>query len=85
MSLLHAEYLKVSRRKLFPIMIVLLASLMGFIALLFYVLLPAIPDALGDGSPIPSDRSLTSSVPNRLPVRHGGLQSSWRQPFLAQR
>ena len=53
MSLLHAEYLKVSRRKLFPIMIVLLASLMGFIALLFYVLLPAIPDALGDGSPIP--------------------------------
>ena len=35
MSLLHAEYLKVSRRKLFPIMIVLLASLMGFIALLF--------------------------------------------------
>ena len=52
MSLLHAEFLKVSRRKLYPIMLVLLASLMGFIALLFFVLLPAVPD-LGDSSPIP--------------------------------
>ena len=53
MSLLHAEFLKVSRRMLYPIMIAILASLMAIIALLFFVLLPAIPDALGDSYPIP--------------------------------
>ena len=45
MSLLQAEYRKISRRKLLPIMIGLLAFLMAFIALLFFVLLPALPDA----------------------------------------
>ena len=53
MSLVHAEYLKVSRRKLFPIMLGLLAFLMAFIGLLFYVLLPALPEAAGGGALLP--------------------------------
>lgn len=53
MSLVHAEYLKVSRRKLFPIMLGLLAFLMAFIGLLFYVLLPALPEAAGGNAPLP--------------------------------
>lgn len=54
MSLFHAEYLKVSRRKLFPIMVGLLAFLMAFIGVLFYLLLPALPEAAGAGdSPVP--------------------------------
>ena len=53
MSLVHAEYLKISRRKLFPIMLVLLAFLMAFIGLLFFVLLPVLPETAGGGSPIP--------------------------------
>jgi hypothetical protein len=52
-SLLHAEYLKVTHRKLFPIMLGLLAFLMGFIAVLFYVILPAIPDAAQAGAAPP--------------------------------
>lgn len=53
MSLLHAEYLKVSRRKLFPIMLAVLAFLMGFIAVLFYFILPALPEAASGGAPVP--------------------------------
>jgi hypothetical protein len=53
MSLVHAEYLKVSRRKLFPIMLALLAFLMAFVGLLFYVLLPALPEAAGGDAPLP--------------------------------
>ena len=53
MSLLHAEYLKVSRRKLYPIMLGLLVFLMAFIAVLFYVLLPALPEEAGGGAPLP--------------------------------
>lgn len=53
MSLLHAEYVKLTRRKLFPIMIGLLAFLMGFVAVLFYVILPALPDAAQAGAEPP--------------------------------
>ena len=53
MSLLHAEYVKLTRRKLFPIMIGLLAVLMGFVAVLFYVILPALPDAAQAGAEPP--------------------------------
>ncbi len=53
MSLLHAEYLKLSRRKLFPVMVGLLAFLMGFIAVLFFVILPALPDAAQAGATPP--------------------------------
>jgi hypothetical protein len=53
-SLVHAEYLKVSRRKLIPVMTVVLAILMGLIGLLFYVLLPALPEAGGGAeAPVP--------------------------------
>lgn len=48
MSLVHAEYLKVSRRKMYPIMVGILVFLMGFFDILFFVLLPNIPDAFGD-------------------------------------
>ena len=53
MSLLHAEYLKISRRKLFPIMLGVLAFLMGFIAVLFYVVVPALPEAAQAGGAPP--------------------------------
>jgi len=52
-SLVHAEYLKISRRKLFPIMVGLLAFLMGFIGLLFYVLIPALPETAGGDAALP--------------------------------
>jgi hypothetical protein len=52
-SLLHAEYVKITRRKLYPIMLALLALLMGFIAVLFYVILPALPDSAQAGAPPP--------------------------------
>ena len=53
MSLLHAEYLKLSRRKLFPVMLGLLAILMGFVGVLFYVILPALPDSAQAGAAVP--------------------------------
>lgn len=53
MSLLHAEYVKITRRKLYPIMLGLLVFLMGFIAVLFYVILPALPDAAQAGGAPP--------------------------------
>ena len=52
MSLIHAEYLKMSRRKLFPVMILILGFLMLLTAVLFFVVLPAIPEFAGD-SPVP--------------------------------
>jgi hypothetical protein len=52
-SLLHAEYLKLSRRKLFPVMLGLLAILMGFVGILFYVILPALPESAQAGSAVP--------------------------------
>jgi len=52
-SLLHAEYLKLSRRKLFPVMLGLLAILMGFVGVLFYVILPALPDSAQAGAAVP--------------------------------
>ena len=54
MSLVHAEYLKITRRKLFPIMVALLAFLMGFIGLVIFVLLPALPEAAGGDAPVPT-------------------------------
>jgi len=52
MSLVHAEYLKMSRRKLFPVMLLILGLLMLLTAVLFFVVLPAIPEFAGD-SPVP--------------------------------
>ncbi|MFV2074193.1 MAG: hypothetical protein ACC742_16315 [Thermoanaerobaculales bacterium] len=53
MSLIHAEYLKMSRRKLFPVMLLILGLLMLLTAVLFFVVLPAIPEFAGD-SPVPN-------------------------------
>lgn len=52
MSLLHAEFRKLSRRKLFPVMSGILGLLMLFVGLIFFLVIPAIPDLAGD-SPIP--------------------------------
>ena len=52
MSLIHAEYLKMSRRKLFPVMLLILGALMLLTAVLFFVVIPAIPEFAGD-SPVP--------------------------------
>ncbi|HXV72911.1 MAG TPA: hypothetical protein VEB69_16090 [Acidimicrobiia bacterium] len=49
MSLLHAEYLKVTRRKLFPVMTLILGILMGFFGVLFFLVLPALPESAGGG------------------------------------
>lgn len=53
MSLVHAEFLKLTRRRLYPIMAAVLVFLMGFIGVLFYVLLPALPESAGAGAPVP--------------------------------
>ena len=52
MSLIHAEYLKMSRRRLFPVMLLILGSLMLLTAVLFFVVIPAITEFAGD-SPVP--------------------------------
>jgi len=52
-SLLHAEYLKLTRRKLYPIMVGLLAVVMAGLGLLFFVVLPALPDAGLAGAAVP--------------------------------
>lgn len=52
MSLIHAEYLKMTRRKLFPVMLLVLGFLMMLTAVLFFVVIPAIPEFAGD-SPVP--------------------------------
>lgn len=44
MSLLHAEYLKLSRRKLYVVMVVILAALVGLLALLFIILPRVAPE-----------------------------------------
>ena len=49
MSLVHAEYLKVTRRKLLPVMAAVLGFLLALIGVLFYVVLPALPEAAGGG------------------------------------
>lgn len=50
MSLVHAEYLKVTRRKLFPVMTLILGLLMGFFGVLFFLVLPALPESAGGGA-----------------------------------
>ncbi len=49
MSLLHAEYLKLSRRKLYLVMVVILAALVGLLALLFIVFPQVAPDLASEG------------------------------------
>lgn len=44
MTLLHAEYLKLTRRKLYVVMLVILAALVGMLALLFIVLPQVAPE-----------------------------------------
>lgn len=49
MSLVHAEYLKISRRKLYPIMVLILAALVGLIAFVLLVLPRIVPDVASEG------------------------------------
>jgi hypothetical protein len=51
MSLIHAEYLKISRRKLYPLMVMILAALVGLLAFVFMVLPRIVPDAASQGLP----------------------------------
>ncbi len=53
MSLVHAEYLKVMRRKLFPVMTLVLGFLMGLFGVLFFLVLPALPESAGGGGLLP--------------------------------
>lgn len=53
MSLLHAEYLKTTRRKLVPVMTIVLAFLMAFFGVLFFVILPNLPEAAGGDALLP--------------------------------
>jgi hypothetical protein len=52
-SLIHAEYLKITRRKLYPVMAGVLGIVMALVGLLFYVVLPALPEAAGGGVGVP--------------------------------
>lgn len=47
MSLIHAEYLKMSRRKLFPVMLLVLGFLMLLTAVLFFVVITGHPRVCG--------------------------------------
>lgn len=51
MSLVHAEYLKVRHRRMYPIMVGILAFLMGFFGILFFVLLPSLGEIPGGAGP----------------------------------
>jgi hypothetical protein len=49
MSLLHAEYLKLSRRRLYLVMVLILAALVGLLAGLFLVFPQVAPDLAAEG------------------------------------
>jgi ABC-type transport system involved in multi-copper enzyme maturation permease subunit len=49
MSLLHAEYLKLSRRRLYLVMVLILAALVGLLAGLFLVFPQIAPDLAAEG------------------------------------
>ncbi len=49
MSLLHAEYLKLSRRRLYLVMIMILAALVGLLAALFLVFPQVAPELAAEG------------------------------------
>lgn len=54
MSLVGAEYLKITRRKLVPVMTIVLGVVMAFLGALFYLVIPALPEAAGGGgAPVP--------------------------------
>lgn len=52
MSLVRAEYRKLTGRKLYPVMLVILIFLLAMTAALFFFVIPQIPDIAGD-SPVP--------------------------------
>jgi hypothetical protein len=49
MSLLHAEYLKLSRRRLYLVMILILAALVGLLAVLFLIFPQVAPELAAEG------------------------------------
>lgn len=49
MSLLHAEYLKLSRRRLYLVMVLILAALVGLLAMAFLVFPQVAPEAAAEG------------------------------------
>jgi hypothetical protein len=55
-SLVHAEYLKITRRKLVPVMTLILGLLMGFFGVLFFLILPALPESAGGGGAVVPQR-----------------------------
>jgi hypothetical protein len=52
LSLLHAEYLKLSRRRLYLVMVLILAALVGLLAFFFLVFAQIAPDVAGDELPV---------------------------------
>ncbi|HVR79451.1 MAG TPA: hypothetical protein VMS99_13805 [Acidimicrobiia bacterium] len=52
MSLLHAEYLKLSRRRLYLVMVLILAALVGLLAFFFLIFAQIAPDMAGDELPV---------------------------------
>jgi len=52
LSLLHAEYLKLSRRRLYLVMVLILAALVGLLAFFFLVFAQIAPDVAGDEIPV---------------------------------
>jgi hypothetical protein len=52
LSLLHAEYLKLSRRRLYLVMVVILAALVGLIAFFFLIFPQIAPDLAGEELPV---------------------------------
>jgi hypothetical protein len=55
-SLVRAEYLKVMRRKLYPVMTLVLGFLMGLFGVLFFLVLPALPESAGGGGALLPER-----------------------------
>lgn len=59
MSLLHAEYLKITRRKLYPTMVAIIAFFVGITAFLFMVFVQIAPDIAGDIPTVPKPDAYT--------------------------
>ena len=77
MSLVHAEYLKISRRKLYPVMVLILGLLVGLLA--FFLLI------FGKLAPGSADGRSRSS-PNPMPIWSGPsrwLGQTWFPMILA--
>jgi len=69
MSLLHAEYLKLSRRRLYYMMVIILAALVGLLAF-FLLIFAQIAPELAEGVPVLYGDATDAELLDHVPLDH---------------